>query len=123
MIRLFVAFAVTIAVGLASRQYSVGWYFWDRIVGEILFAVAAYLVWAFILFRKSPWLIAGIAFGCCFAVELFKLTGIPAANQDVWFVRWFLGMTYATINIVYYFAGALLSAITDKAFAAPKGRP
>ncbi len=115
MPRLLIAFVVTIALGLASRAFPTGWLLWDRILGEVLYAVAAYIVWAMILFRKSPWVIAGIAFGCCLAVELFKLTGIPAANQDVRFVRWFLGMTYATINLVYYFTGAILSAFADSA--------
>src|SRR3954452_23893235 len=108
MLRLLLALAVTVAVGLASRLYPTGWFLWDRILGEVLYAVAAYLVWAMLLSRKPPWLIAVGAFGCCLAVELFKLTGIPAANQDVFFVRWFLGMTFAAVNLVYYFIGAVL---------------
>src|SRR5947208_7081784 len=93
LLRLMWALAVTVALGLASRLHPVGWFLWDRVLGEVLYAVAAYLVWAMLLCRKPPWLIAVIAFGCCLAVELFKLTRIPAKNQDVLFVRWFLGMT------------------------------
>lgn len=115
MLRLLLAMAVTIALGLASRLYPVGWFFWDRVLGEVLYGTAAYLVWAMILFRKSPWLIAAIAFGCCFAVELFKLTGIPAENQNVFLVRWFLGMTFDAVNLVYYFTGAVLPAFADYA--------
>jgi hypothetical protein len=33
------------------------------------------------------------------AVDLFKLTGIPAANQRVFLVRWFLGMTFSVANL------------------------
>jgi hypothetical protein len=115
MLRLLLALAVTVALGLASRLYPTGWLLWDRILGEVLYAVAAYLVWAMLLFRKPPWLIAVIAFGCCLAVELFKLTGIPAENQDVFFVRWFLGMTFDAVNLIYYFTGAVLIAFADYA--------
>lgn len=122
MLRLLVALAVTIAVGLASRQHPIGWFLWDRVLGEVLYAVAAYLVWAMILFRRSPWLIAAVAFGCCLAVELFKLTGVPAANQDVFFVRWFLGMVFDPVNLLYYLTGAVLTALADSATRFEIGR-
>jgi hypothetical protein len=115
MLRLLLAMAVTVALGLASRLYPVGWHLWDRVLGEVLYAVAAYIAWAMLLFRKLPWLIAVIAFGCCLAVELFKLTGIPADNQDVFLVRWFLGMTFSVVNLGYYFLGVVLIAFADAA--------
>jgi hypothetical protein len=115
MLRLLLALAATVVLGLASRLYPLGWHLWDRVLGEVLYAVAAYLVWAMLLFRKPPWLIALIAFACCVAVEFFKLTGIPAENQDVFLVRWFLGMTFDTVNLGYYFTGAALSAFADYA--------
>ena len=83
MLRLLLALAVTVALGLASRLYPLDWFLGDRVLGEVLYAVAAYLVWAMLLFRKPPSLIAAIAFASCLAVELFKLTGIPAENQHV----------------------------------------
>jgi hypothetical protein len=115
MLRLLLAFAGTVAFGLASRLYPTGWFLWDRILGEVLYGAAAYLAWAMLLFRKPPWLIAAIALGCCLAVEFFKLTGIPAANQDVFFVRWFLGMSFDAVNLIYYFTGAVLIAVADYA--------
>jgi hypothetical protein len=78
MLRLLLAMAVTVAIGLASRLYPVGWFLWDRVIGEVLYAVAAYLVWGVLLLRKPPLFIAVLAFASCLAVELFKLTGIPA---------------------------------------------
>ena len=119
MLRLLLALAATIALGLASRLYPLNWFFWDRVLGEVLYATAAYLAWAVILFRKSPWLTAAIAFGCCLAVELFKLTGIPAEHQRVFLVRWFLGVAFDAVNLGYYFAGAVLPAVADWA-ARPK---
>lgn len=66
-----------------------------------------YLAWVMLLFRKPPWLIAAIAFVSCLAVEFFKLTGIPAANQHVFLVRWFLGMIFDVVNLGYYFTGGV----------------
>src|SRR5271156_4278990 len=97
MLRLLLALVATVVLGLASRLYPVGWYPYDRALGEVLYAVAAYLVLALLFFRKPPWIIAVLAFLCCLAVELFKLTGIPAEYQHVFLVRWFLGMIYSLV--------------------------
>jgi hypothetical protein len=115
LLRLLLALAVTLVLGLASRLYPGGWFLWDRVLGEVLYAVAAYLALAVLLFRKPPWFIAVIAFVCCLAVELFKLTGIPAENQHVFLVRWFLGMTFSVVNLGYYFIGVVLVAFADSA--------
>jgi hypothetical protein len=115
MLRLLLALAATLVLGLASRLYPVGWFLYDRVLGEVLYAVAAYLVLAMLLVRKPPWLITLIAFGCCLAVELFKLTGIPAEHQHVFLVRWFLGMSFNLVNLGYYFIGVVLAAFADLA--------
>jgi hypothetical protein len=88
MLRLLLALAATVFLGLASRLHPLGWFLWDRVLGEVLYAVAAYLVLAMLLFRKPPWLLAALAFGCCLGVEVFKLTGIPAEHQNV---SWYAG--------------------------------
>jgi hypothetical protein len=113
MLRLLLALAATVFLGLASRLHPMGWFLYDRVLGEVLYAVAAYLVLVMLLVRRPPWLIAGMAFGCCLAVELFKLTGIPTDNQRVFLVRWFLGMTFAWVNLGYYFIGVVLIAFAD----------
>jgi hypothetical protein len=115
MLRLLLALAATVVVGLASRLHPVGWYLYDRALGEVLYAVAAYLVLAMLLFRKPILLIAVLAWACCLAVELFKLTGIPAEYQRLLLVRWFLGMTFSYLNLAYYFIGVLLIASADRA--------
>jgi hypothetical protein len=104
-----------VTLGLASRLYPVGWFLYDRALGEVLYAAAAYLVLAMLLFRKPPLVIAVLAFVCCLAVELFKLTGIPAAYQHVLLVRWFLGTTFSSVNLGYYFVGVVLIALADGA--------
>jgi len=115
MLRLLLAMAVTVALGLASRLHPMGWFLWDRVLGEVLYAVAAYLAFAMLLYRKPPILTAVLAFASCLAVELFKLTGIPAANQHVFLVRWFLGMTFSVVNLGYYFVGVVLIGFADYA--------
>jgi hypothetical protein len=115
MLRLLLAMSITVALGLASRLYPTGWFLWDRVLGEVLYAVAAYILWAMLLGRKPPVLIAVIAFASCLAVELFKLTGIPAESQHVFLVRWFLGMTFSVVNLGYYLIGIVLSACADGA--------
>jgi hypothetical protein len=104
-----------VVLGLASRLYPVGCFLWDRVLGEVLYAVAAYLAMAVFLSRKPPMFIAVIAFVCCLAVELFKLTGIPGENQRVFLIRWFLGMTFSVVNLGYYFIGVVLIAFADGA--------
>jgi hypothetical protein len=115
MFRLILALMVTVVLGLASRLYPVGWYFHDRVLGGVLYAVAAYLVLAMLLRRKTPFFIATLAFLCCLAVELFKLTDTPAAYQHVFLVRWFLGMVYSWVNLGYYFIGVVVIAFVDGA--------
>ncbi len=113
MLRWLLALAVTVVLGLASRLYPVAWFLWDRVLGEVLYALAAYLALAVLLVRKPPLFIAVLAFICCLTVELFKLTGIPAENQHVFLVRWFLGMDFSLVNLGYYFIGVVLIALAD----------
>jgi hypothetical protein len=115
MPRLLLAMAVTVALGLASRLHPAGWFLWDRVLGEVLYAVAAYLALAMLLGRKPPAFIAAIAFACCLVVELFKLTGLPAEYQHLFLVRWFLGMTFDEVNLGYYLVGVVLIAFADAA--------
>jgi Protein of unknown function (DUF2809) len=115
MLHLLLALAATVVVGLASRLHPVGWYLYDRALGEVLYAVAAYLALAMLLFRKPVLLIAVLAWASCLAVELFKLTGFPAEHQHLLLVRWFLGMHFAYLNLAYYFIGVLLIALADRA--------
>ena len=113
MLRLLLALAATVVLGLASRLHPVGWFLYDRVLGEVLFAVAAYLFLAVLLFRKPRLFVAVMAFVCLLAVELFKLTGIPAEYQHVFLVRWFLGMCFSPVNLGYYLVGVVLIAFAD----------
>lgn len=120
MFRLSLALAATVALGLASRLYPIGWHFYDRVLGEVLYAVAAYLAFAVLFRSRSPRFIAFVAFASCVVVEFFKLTGYPAENQHLFLVRWFLGMKFSLVNIGYYFIGAVLGAVAD---SVTRGQP
>ena len=121
-IRLVMPLAASVALGPASRLCPVGWLVWDRVLGEGLYGVAAYMVWAVILYRRPVWLPAVAAFGCCTAVEVVKLTGIPAGHQHVFLVRWFLGMTFDPVNLAYYLAGVVVATVADDSSRGPTGK-
>jgi hypothetical protein len=112
MIRILIALTVTVALGLASRLYPAGWYFYDKSLGDVLYAVAAYLVLVVIL-RGKPWIMALAALVICLAVEVFKFTGIPLQYSHILIVRWLLGTTFSWHNIACYAAGIGVVALLD----------
>ncbi len=79
----------------------------------MLYAVAAYLALALLLSARSPALVAPLALGWCLAVELFKITGVPARWAHLGVVRWLLGTTFSWHNVVCYVAGVALVALAD----------
>ncbi len=54
MRRLLTALAVTVVLGILSRSRPIGWYPYDKSLGDLLYAVAAYLVLALLLPRRPP---------------------------------------------------------------------
>jgi hypothetical protein len=82
-------------LGPWTRLHAIGWPLYDKSFGDVLFAAAAYLTLAMLLFRRSPTLITRLAVVLCLAVEAFQATGIPARHEHLWPVRWLLGTTFA----------------------------
>ncbi|HEV3260329.1 MAG TPA: DUF2809 domain-containing protein [Gemmataceae bacterium] len=115
MTRRLAALALTVAVGLLSRLQPIGWYAWDKSLGDVLYAVAAYLVLALVLPRKAPALVAGVALAFCLAVEAFQATGIPARYAQILVVRWVLGTTFAWHDIGCYVIGVGVITALDVA--------
>ena len=72
------ALALTIAAGLSSRAWPLGWYFWDKSLGDALYAVAVHLVLRLLFPGLRVVTAAGAAVGFCLAIEAFKFTGLPA---------------------------------------------
>jgi hypothetical protein len=105
MMKLGVALAVTIALGLFSRLAPIGWPPYDKSLGDVLYAIAAYLVLAILLLRRARTLVAGLALSLCLAVEFFQATGIPARHADWLIVRWLIGTDFAWHDIGCYVVG------------------
>jgi hypothetical protein len=82
MRRLLIALVVTIALGLLSRLYPLGWSLYDKSLGDVLYAVAAYLALALIFFRWPFRLVAASTLAICLAIEFFKLTSVPLTTAS-----------------------------------------
>ena len=119
MLRLLATLAFTIALGVFSRLYSIGWPLYDKSLGDALYAVAAYLVLAVLFFRRSPSFVALLALGWCVSVESFKLTGVPARHANLGIVRWVLGTTFAWHNLACYAVGVVVIAVIDVVLMRP----
>ncbi len=61
MRNLCLALAVTIALGIASRLWSSGWRPYDKSLGDVLDAVAAYLAIALVLPRRPGGIVLAVA--------------------------------------------------------------
>jgi Protein of unknown function (DUF2809) len=111
-VRSVATLAVTILLGLASRAVHVGWSVWDKSIGDVLYASAAYFVLAIAVPRARPVVVCVAAFAFSFAIELFQLTGVPIAlyERHRW-VRLFLGTSFAWHDVACYAIGAMLAAI------------
>jgi hypothetical protein len=105
MVRLLAALAVTVALGLASRLRPIGWAVYDKSLGDVLYAAAAYLVLALLLYRRPRALVAALALALCLAVESFQATGIPARYAHILAVRWLLGTTFSWHDVGCYVVG------------------
>jgi hypothetical protein len=122
MLRLLAALAVTVALGLLSRLRPVGWFLYDKSLGDVLYAVAAYLVLALVLFRKPPAFVAPIALATCLAVEFFQATGIPARYAHYLVVRWLIGTTFSWHDVACYGVGVAAIAAADVLVLRPRRR-
>ena len=119
MRRVLLALLVTLAVGLASRLWPVGWPLYDKSLGDVAYAAAAYLALAFVRPRWRPAVVAGVALAWCVAVEMFQATGIPARYAHFAPVRWLLGTTFAGHDLACYAVGVGLVLLLDVRWLRP----
>ena len=103
----------TIALGLLSRTLHLGWAWWDKYLGDALYAVMVYalirLAWS-----PKPSRTAALAMAVMAAIETFQLTRIPAhllASQYllVKLAGRLLGTEFSWLDLLTYAAG--ISAI------------
>jgi hypothetical protein len=103
-------FVASVLLGLASRKLGpIGFPLWDKSFGDADYAV----MFGFLLLVLRPTLSAraiGLgAFGICFALELFQLTGIPLRAPQP--LRFLLGNTFAWSDVACYAVGAAVIAL------------
>jgi hypothetical protein len=121
MIKLAVALAVAIALGLLSRLAHIGWPPYDKSLGDVMYAVAAYLALAMLLRRRSRALVAGLTLTLCLAIEFFQATGIPERYGDWLIVRWLIGTDFAWHDIGCYVLGVAVVWPLDVWLRRPAG--
>lgn len=123
MLRLFLTLAAAVTLGLLSRLRPIGWPLYDKSLGDILYAVAAYLVLAMLLFRWRPSWVAAVALLLCLAIEVFQATGIPARYAHVALVRWLLGTTFSWHDVGCYVVGVGVMTVADVLLLRPSREP
>jgi len=108
------ALSLTVAMALCSRRWPIGWYPWDKSLGDALYAAAAY----FLLRLAWPALAIGTAailtLAFCAAVEAFKFTGLPAAWSGWHISRLLLGTTPSWHNVLCYVVATLSAAVLER---------
>lgn len=112
MFRLLLTLVAVVALGLFSRLRPIGWFLYDKSLGDILYAVAAYLALALLFRWRPPW-VAPVALLVCLAIEVFQATGIPARYEHISAVRWLLGTTFSWHDIGCYVFGVAVIAVVD----------
>jgi hypothetical protein len=119
MLRLAVALVLTVALGLVSRLRPIGWSVYDKSLGDVLYAVAAYLALALVLRGRRVAVVALLALSACLAVEAFKLTGLPARSARWPLLPWVLGTTPSWHNVLCYILGVAVIAGVDRVLLRP----
>jgi hypothetical protein len=116
MVRRLIAAGVlagVIVVGIISRVAPMGWYPYDKSLGDVLYAVAAYLALVVLFPRMSIGLVAALATAACLAVEFLQLTEINTDLLTIPVLRWFLGTTFSWHDIGCYLLGIGVAAVGD----------
>ena len=105
-----VGLGVAVATGLVSRAIHLGWFLWDKSVGDVASAVMVGFLVQLVRPRTSAIVTAGLAIAICFAIELFQLTGLLAHLPRA--LRIVLGDTFAWHDVsCYAFGGAVAGLV------------
>jgi hypothetical protein len=97
--------AVVAGLGLASRKFPIGWFFWDKSVGDVCYAAGVFFIFSLLLSHSRRAHAAVAALGFCLAIECFKLTGWPLRWQGNPVLRIIFGSTFSWHNILCYCLG------------------
>jgi Protein of unknown function (DUF2809) len=108
-----VALAVVIVLGIISRTVPLGWSYYDKSLGDVLYGMAAYLGLVFLFPRVPIGINAAVAVAACLAVEFLQLTEINTELLKVPVLRWFLGRVFSWHDIVCYLLGIAFTVGVD----------
>ncbi|MFD4990590.1 DUF2809 domain-containing protein [Cellulosimicrobium cellulans] len=87
---------------------------WGDVGGDVLYAVATYLLVVLVLARARPLVAGALALGWCWTVEALQATGLATAvNDAVPPAAWLLGSTFAVRDLVCYLVGVALACLVD----------
>ncbi|MGN7705018.1 DUF2809 domain-containing protein [Cellulosimicrobium sp. 22601] len=97
---------------------------WGDVGGDVLYAVATYVLVVLVLARVRPVVAGAVALGWCWAVEALQATGLAAAvNDAVPPAAWLLGSTFAVRDLVCYLVGVGLACAVDTGAGARSATP
>lgn len=106
----FLGFVASVALGLASRKLGpTGFYLWDKSFGDADYAVMFGFLLLALRPSLSPRAVGAGAFGICFALELFQLTGLPMRTPQP--IRFLLGTSFSWHDVACYAVGAAAVAL------------
>lgn len=108
-----IVLTATVILGLVSRRLHLGVGWWDKSLGDSLYAVAVYLAFSLALPRWGVRRTGILALLFCVAIELFQWTGIPAAHARLAVVRWLIGTQFSPHDLLCYLVGVLAIASLD----------
>ena len=111
------ALLLVVVLGLASRRFPLGQAWWDKSLGDVLYAAAVYSLLTLVRPHLTVGRVAAVALAFCVAVELFQLTGIPGRYAYLPPVRWILGTRFAWHDLVCYGIGIAVIALLDRLMA------
>jgi hypothetical protein len=84
--------------------------------GDALYAVLIYLLIAAVFPRAGSWVVGATALATCTLIELFQLTGLPAAwGEAFWPARLVLGVGFDVRDLIAYGVGACAATLIDSA--------
>lgn len=118
MLRVAIALIGTVILGIISRKVHLGFWLFDKSLGDLLYVMAAYLAIVIVTGWPSR-RAAPLALVVAVSVECFKLTGLPMAWRGFWLSRWVLGSTFSWHNIGCYGLGVILISAFDQYLLRP----
>ena len=114
--------AIVIVLGILSRVLPLGFPWWDKYLGDALYAAAFYLALSLLWPRIRIKLRGALTALYVTSIELFQLTPIPAQlNQsDNLLIKLFaylvLGSAFSPEDLLAYGAGILAMILVDEAW-------